>query len=119
LDVGPEDQSCWYYHQYLIANMTDPPSAVTIAPNLDTPRKLDILRQEVDNIRELLEDYDEEDIKLAYEALIDYTLVAARLQDRAPTPAETEDMRGWLGRLRALDPMRKGRWDDFEREHLA
>jgi geranylgeranyl transferase type-2 subunit alpha len=99
--------------------MTDPPSAATIAPNLDTPRKLDILRQEVDNIRELLEDYDEEDIKLAYEALIDYTLVAARLQDRAPTSAETEDMRGWLGRLRALDPMRKGRWDDFEREHLA
>ncbi|KAH6688391.1 geranylgeranyl transferase type-2 subunit alpha [Plectosphaerella plurivora] len=117
LDVGPEDQSCWYYHQYLVANMTDPPSAATIAPNLDTARKLEMLRSEVDNIRELLEDYDEEDIKLAYEALIDYTLVASRLQDREATPAETDDLRGWLGRLRALDPMRKGRWDDFEREH--
>lgn len=97
--------------------MTDPPSPATIAPDLPPAKQLDMLRREVDNIRELLEDYDEEDIKLAYEALIDYTLVAARLQGRDPSPAETDDLRAWLARLRALDPMRKGRWDDFEREH--
>lgn len=96
--------------------MTQPNTAATIAPNLEAAIKVDLLRREVDNTKELLEDGDMS-IKLAFEALIDYSLDIARLQGRETTTEEKDELRGWLTKLRQLDPMRKGRWDDFERQH--
>lgn len=116
LDVGFEDQSCWYYHQLLVANMTEPVGESTIAPNLTSDDKAAILRDEIANIEELLQDYDQ-DIKLAYEALLDYTLLIVRLEARSPSEEEKGSLRDWLAKLRKLDPMRNGRWDDFEQEH--
>ncbi|KAM0282830.1 hypothetical protein ACHAQH_002834 [Verticillium albo-atrum] len=116
LDVGPEDQSCWYYHQFLVLNITEPVGKQTIAPNLSAEDKIPILQSEIDNIKDLLEDYDD-DLKLAYEALMDYTPALARLEGREETEADRAELQGWLAKLRKLDPMRKGRWDDFEQEH--
>ncbi|EEY17896.1 geranylgeranyl transferase type-2 subunit alpha [Verticillium alfalfae VaMs.102] len=116
LDVGPEDQSCWYYHQFLVLNITEPVGKQTIAPNLSAEDKVPILQSEIDNIKDLLEDYDD-DLKLAYEALMDYTPALARLEGREETEANRAELQGWLAKLRKLDPMRKGRWDDFERAH--
>ncbi|KAF3352272.1 T-complex protein 1 subunit delta [Verticillium dahliae VDG1] len=116
LDVGPEDQSCWYYHQFLVLNMTEPVGKQTIAPNLGAEDKVPILQSEIDNIKDLLEDYDD-DLKLAYEALMDYTPALARLEGREETETDRAELQGWLAKLRKLDPMRKGRWDDFERAH--
>lgn len=65
-------------------------------------------------IQDLLEDYDE-DIKLAYEALLDHILAVARLEDREPNSEEKDELTSLLAKLRASDPMRKGRWDDFDR----
>ncbi|KAL2753656.1 hypothetical protein ACRALDRAFT_1082841 [Sodiomyces alcalophilus JCM 7366] len=114
LDVGPEDQSCWYYHQFLVSNITSPPTRLTIAPNLSSAEKVSILRREMEYIRDLLEDYDE-DIKLAYEALLDHILAVARLENRDTTAEEKGELASLLAKLRASDPMRKGRWDDFEK----
>ncbi|KAM0335591.1 hypothetical protein ACHAQA_000639 [Verticillium albo-atrum] len=116
LDVGPEDQSCWYYHQFLVLNITEPVGKQTIAPNLSAADKIPILQSEIENIKDLLEDYDD-DLKLAYEALMDYTPALARLEGREETETDRTELQGWLAKLRKLDPMRKGRWDDFEREH--
>ncbi|KAG7139872.1 hypothetical protein HYQ46_008067 [Verticillium longisporum] len=88
----------------------------TIAPNLCAEVKVPILQSEIDNIKDLLEDYDD-DLKLAYEALMDYTPALARLEGRDETEANRAELQGWLAKLRKLDPMRKGRWDDFERAH--
>ena len=115
LNVGPEDQSLWYYHQYLMLNLTTlpPNNEHTITPTLPIEDRIAFLRNELAEIRDLLEDYD--NVKLIYEALIDLTLDLCRLEGkRKPDEEEKENLREWLGKMKELDPMRMGRWRDFE-----
>jgi geranylgeranyl transferase type-2 subunit alpha len=72
------------------------------------------LTREIDEIKELLEDYD--DAKLIYEGLFEYTLYLCQLERREPDDSERADLVAWLGKLKQLDPMRNGRWADLERE---
>lgn len=74
-------------------------------------RKSYILREIVD-IKDLLEDYD--DIKWIYEALVEYTTALWQLTDQVREQQEQRDVGVWLARLRELDPMRNGRWNDLE-----
>lgn len=87
----------------------------TITPNFTQEDRITYSTREIDQIKELLEDYD--DIKWVYEALIEYTVALSRLQDREPDAEETEELRAWLSKLRVLDPMRYGRWNDVEKEY--
>ena len=84
-------------------------------PRLGTEERVAYIRAEIEEIRDLLEDYD--DIKWIYEALMGCTLAVAEVEGREMSEAERGEMRGWLGKLRVLDPMRKGRWDDEERRY--
>ncbi len=70
--------------------------------------------REIDNIKDLLEDY--VDVKWIYEALLEYTVALTQLQERRPEPDELQDLQAWLEKLKALDPMRQGRWNDVEVE---
>lgn len=72
------------------------------------------VKQEIVDIKDLLEDYD--DSKLIYEALMEYTLALSTLEKRNSSEDELVDLRDWLSKLKQLDPMRKGRWDDTETE---
>lgn len=74
-------------------------------------RKSYILREIVD-IKDLLEDYD--DIKWIYEALVEYTTALWQLTGQVREQQEQRDVGIWLARLRELDPMRNGRWNDLE-----
>ena len=115
LNVGPEDQSLWYYHQFLILNLVEHTARATITPRLAPEDRVSYITREIEDIRDLLEDYD--DIKRIYEALLEYTLALAQVEEREPSGDEKGDMKAWLARLRALDPMRAGRWDDTERQY--
>jgi geranylgeranyl transferase type-2 subunit alpha len=115
LNVGPEDQSLWYYHQFLMLNVLGSLGSVSIAPHLPTPERVAYVNQEMDGIKDLLEDYD--DIKWLYEALLEYTVALSRLEGRNLDEEELGQLRGWLGRLEELDPMRRGRWADARKEH--
>ncbi|KAJ2899345.1 uncharacterized protein MKZ38_003274 [Zalerion maritima] len=115
LNVGPEDQSLWYYHQFLILNLINDVKQATIVPNITVEQKSEYVQREIDDIKDFLEDYD--DIKWIYEALLEYTLALAKLESREATTSEKEDLKTWLTKLRELDPMRKGRWDDVEKEY--
>lgn len=86
----------------------------SIAPALTLDDRIQYVSSEIDEIKELLEDY--HDMKLIYEALFDYTLYLCRLQNREPDAGEKADLVAWLGKLKELDPMRAGRWADLERE---
>lgn len=110
LNVGPEDQSLWFYHQFLMASFTPGNEQYAIVTDFSTTEKIDHLAQEIAEIKELAEDYD--DVKWIYEALVEYTVTLGQL--RKLENEEETDLRGWLGRLRKLDPMRQGRWDDLE-----
>jgi len=115
LDVGPEDQSLWYYHQFLISQIVDHGDRPTIVAALTVDERAYCLRHEIDEIKDLLDDYPS--IKWIYEALLKYTLALDRLEQRTERDGGcVSDLRTWLAKLRVLDPMRTGRWRDIERE---
>ncbi|KAK3321496.1 hypothetical protein B0T19DRAFT_267747 [Cercophora scortea] len=114
LNVGPEDQSLWYYHRYLMLNLVNFVGHPTIAPAFTQEDRVTYVIREIEDIRELLEDYD--DVQLIYEALFDYTLHLCQLEERQPDPEERVELAGWLKKLMVLDPMRSGRWADLERD---
>jgi geranylgeranyl transferase type-2 subunit alpha len=114
LNVGPEDQSLWYYHQFLVLNLADPTSSRQIAPNLTVEERKTYIDREVIDIKDLLEDY--RDIKWIYEALIEYAIALSQLIGQPFEPETQNDVASWLENLRKLDPKRNGRWDDLEKE---
>ncbi|GJD02158.1 geranylgeranyl transferase type-2 subunit alpha [Colletotrichum higginsianum] len=114
LNVGPEDQSLWFYHRFLVQDMTEADGRSKIAPNLSRDQRARYVRCEIDGIKELLEDYD--DIVWIYKALLDYTIALPKLEGRAPDNGEVTDLGAWMAEVRRLDPMRNGRWDDLEKE---
>ncbi|KAJ4024690.1 Rab geranylgeranyltransferase [Fusarium irregulare] len=110
LDVGPEDQSLWYYHRFLISQIVGDDDPQTAAP-MDPNEKAAYVRHEVDAIKDLLDDY--KDVKCIYEALLEYTLTLEKLERRDRDQEDLIDLQTWLTKLRVLDPMRKGRWNDI------
>ncbi|KAI0443981.1 protein prenylyltransferase [Xylaria telfairii] len=114
LNVGPEDQSLWYYHRYLMAQVVGSERRPAIAPNLAAEHKISILEEEVEFIKDLLEDFPK--FKWPYEALLEYTLALRKLQPNGQDKREDSDPNFWLAQLRKLDAMQAGRWDDVERD---
>ncbi|KAK0639210.1 hypothetical protein B0T16DRAFT_422635 [Cercophora newfieldiana] len=114
LNVGPEDYSLWYYHQFLMLNLLNYVGHPTIAPTLTNDERAAYITREIDDIKDLLEDYP--DYKLIYEALLDYTLSLCQVEGRKPDSSEKEQLIEWLRQLKRLDPMRDGRWTDLERD---
>ncbi|PKK54900.1 hypothetical protein CI102_408 [Trichoderma harzianum] len=112
LNVGPEDQSLWYYHQFLVSQIVGDGNKRSITPALTVDEKIAYLKHEIDEIKDLLEDYD--NIKWIYEALSEYTVALERLQRTDGNSAEAGDLQVYLSKLRTLDPMRTGRWNDVE-----
>lgn len=114
LNVGPEDQSLWYYHQFLMLDVIDQSGQPTFTSNLTVQEKVSYINREIADIKDLLEDYD--DCKLLYERLIDYTLQLATMEKRRPSSDEESALRMWLSKLRELDPLRTGRWNDLDKQ---
>ncbi|KAK4216216.1 hypothetical protein QBC37DRAFT_417603 [Rhypophila decipiens] len=114
INVGPEDQSLWYYHHFLMLNLVSPVGHPTIAPALTRETRITYVIREIEQIKELLEDYD--DVQLIYEALIDYTLFLCQFLERKPDGSERAELVSWLDKVKKLDPMRSGRWADLERD---
>ena len=115
LNVDPGDQSLWYYHQFLMLQMVGGGDRPTIVGNMDLREKVLHARHEIEEIKDLLEDYPS--TKWIYEALLEYTLALMGLeQGTVPRDGELGDLQNWLAKLRTLDPMRMGRWDDVERQ---
>lgn len=114
LNVGPEDQSLWYYHQFLMLDVINQSGQPSITSNLTDQDKAAYISREIVDIKELLEDYD--DCKLLYERLMDYTIELASLEKRQPSSNEKSTLKSWLFKLRELDPLRTGRWNDIEKQ---
>ncbi|KAK8134986.1 hypothetical protein PG984_006998 [Apiospora sp. TS-2023a] len=120
LNVGPEDQSLWYYHQFLMDQIIVPGGVGAmglIAPNLSLADRREFLDREVTEIKDLLVDY--ADVKLIYEALLEYAMANRAMGESAADTANQDEMMGWLAKLKELDPLRRGRWDDLEKSLKA
>ncbi|KAF0328199.1 geranylgeranyl transferase type-2 subunit alpha [Colletotrichum asianum] len=114
LNVGPEDQSLWYYHHFLILNLTESDGGSKIARNLSQEERATYVKREIEDIKELAEDYD--DVVGIYKALLDYTRTLPQIEGRSLSDDETDDLKNWMAKVRKLDPMRSGRWSDLEKE---
>ncbi len=114
LNVGPEDQSLWYYHQFLMSQIVNCQSQTTIVPALTREERAGYLKREIDDIKDLLDDY--ADIKWIYEALLECSLALQRLEKDEGNDSGKEDVTPWLEKVRTLDPMRRGRWGDVEKQ---
>lgn len=108
----PYDQSLWFYHQNLMCTFDPARSAQTMAPNLSDSERLDYIRKEIEAIEDLLDGA--EDCKWIYQALIDCTLLASKIEGTMSSEAK-ENVLKWLTELKKLDPLRRGRWIDFEK----
>ncbi|PHH69626.1 hypothetical protein CDD80_6607 [Ophiocordyceps camponoti-rufipedis] len=115
LNVGPDDQSLWYYHKFLMHELVGSSNKHTFVPELPvTDRKLFALT-EIDNVRELAGDY--ADVKWIWEALVEYTVAIVELEDRPLNRQERTDVISWLGTLRVRDRKRNGRWNYIQTRH--
>ncbi|KAH7021420.1 uncharacterized protein B0I36DRAFT_251437, partial [Microdochium trichocladiopsis] len=113
LNVGPEDQSLWFYHQHIISQIADVDSGQgqgSIAPRLSREQRQAYIQQEIDFIKDLAQDYG--DVKWIYQALIGCTAALRGLG--VGISDQAEDREGWLQKLRDTDPLRAGRWQDLE-----
>ncbi|GAP92830.1 putative geranylgeranyl transferase type-2 subunit alpha [Rosellinia necatrix] len=114
LNVGPEDQSLWYYHRYLMSQVIGSEGKPIITPNLTVAQKISYLDLEIEFIKDLLQDFP--NLKWPYEALLEYTFALCKLQPGAASEGEEKDPNFWLAKLRKLDAMQAGRWNDVERD---
>lgn len=113
LNVGPEDQSLWYYHQFLVHAVRNATGDGPIVSKLLVEERLRYLNNEIDFVQELLEDYS--GVKWIYEALVEYTLAADHATNNKLQQANKTLLIGWLGRLKELDSKRHGRWLELEK----
>ncbi|KAJ3498581.1 hypothetical protein NLG97_g1013 [Lecanicillium saksenae] len=114
LNVGPEDQSLWYYHQYLTWNVADQPEDLSILPNTETEDRVRLITQEIDFIKDLLEDY--KDVKWIYEMLLEYTLLIRKLGNKSFNSEQNTELEGWIAIIKRLDPQRSNRWEVLAKE---
>ena len=114
LFTDPYDQSLWFYHDFLMLNLLSIEDTGPATPfvQFSSQDRQAYLKAELAQVKELLEDTD--DCKWVYQFLLHYSVRHAALcnQDNVFT---TMDLSDWLDRLRKLDPLRKGRWDDLEK----
>ncbi|KIX05305.1 uncharacterized protein Z518_06177 [Rhinocladiella mackenziei CBS 650.93] len=107
----PYDQSLWFYHQNLMCTFDPDQAARSMAPNLSNDQRLKYIASEKEYIEEVLEDA--QDCKWPYQALIECTLLEAKL-NKGMQKDDNRKIREWLDMLKTLDPLRKGRWLDME-----
>lgn len=115
--IDPYDQSLWFYHQTLMCTFDPSVSSQTMAPNLSDSERLEYIRREIEAIQDMVDGA--EDCKYIYQALIDCTLLMAKIQgSNSMTSEDKEKVLGWLAEIKTLDPLRRGRWMDFEKALL-
>ena len=113
LYTDPYDQSLWFYHQYLMSTLDKQnPQAYEILTDCTNLDRLNYLEQEIDSVRDMLDGA--EDCKYIYQALLEYSRRYIEIGGGNKKVTSLE-MKGWLNELRKIDPLREGRWNDFEK----
>ncbi|RDA86273.1 hypothetical protein CP533_0419 [Ophiocordyceps camponoti-saundersi (nom. inval.)] len=110
INVGPDDQSPWYYHKFLMYNLTDGSSINQVVfSHLPKTDRKSYLLQEISNVQELTDDF--ADVKWIWEALVEQSLAIFHLDGRPGSIQERADLNLWFQRLEVLDQKRLGRWN--------
>lgn len=111
LYADSNDQSLWFYHQYLISTFDPKYVHISITPHLSLDQKLEYINLEYNKVLEMLDGA--EDCKWIYQSLIQISILYNTLSNEWPAPGD--QIRKWVRELKRLDPLRKGRWHDIEK----
>ncbi|CAG7920852.1 unnamed protein product [Penicillium olsonii] len=111
--IDPYDQSLWFYHQNLMSAFDPAMAQRTMTPHLSSSDRLEYIRGEIEEIQEMLDGA--EDCKYIYQALIEYTLLASKVEGSLSTE-DRKQVLSWLSELKTLDPLRRERWLDLEKK---
>ena len=123
LMLDPYDQSLWYYHEYLMSlilssggNDNGRPGSHTQATQwvaFSNHDREELLKVEIEEIKELLEDPNVHDCKWVYFHLLFY--IQEYLEIEAGNKLmPTQEMIQYFTNLKRLDPLRSRRWQDWE-----
>lgn len=104
------DQSLWFYHQYLMCTFDPKHAPKSMASFLTTDERLTYVKSELANLLDMLDGA--EDCKWIYKALIHLCTVHRALNNI--WPVQESQIHDWIAQLRMLDPLRNGRWNDLE-----
>jgi geranylgeranyl transferase type-2 subunit alpha len=113
LFTDPDDQSLWFYYQFLMTTLVEPAGNDAIVPELTPADRAAYIRAQITNMKDILEVAD--DCKWVYNVLMEYTIALWATEGRQPAVEETQECKEWLAHMRQQDPLRHGRWDDLER----
>ncbi|KAL8973787.1 MAG: hypothetical protein Q9197_001977 [Variospora fuerteventurae] len=108
-DPDSNDQSLWFYHQYLILNFEPTANKDSILPDLSVEDKLYYIHTQITDLQDMLEGA--ETCKWIYQRLLDLALMSRALHSDWQIPSS--DLESWIANLTHLDPLRKGRWNDL------
>ncbi|KAG9686071.1 protein prenylyltransferase, partial [Aureobasidium melanogenum] len=113
LYTDPYDQSLWFYHNYLMTNLSPKTSSeLRIVPDLTNQDRIEYFDTQFDLLKDMLEDT--KDCKWIYLALVTYTPEYLEI-DAGNKKITTLELTVWLDQLEQLDPLRKGRWVDLRK----
>ncbi|BFZ61335.1 Rab geranylgeranyltransferase [Saitoella coloradoensis] len=116
--TDPADSSCWIYHQFLLSSLTKKPvegdkDEPVLTPT-DLGEKIGLLRAEIGVIQELSGMEPEEKWPLL--SLVHYKKMLAELSEDNDDEGGKEEVREMLRRLKEIDPLRRGRYETWEKE---
>ncbi|KAF2093154.1 geranylgeranyl transferase type 2 subunit alpha [Rhizodiscina lignyota] len=110
--TDPFNQSAWDYHAFLMGTISPNSSVETvIVRDFTNHDRVIYFEREMDRIKEMLQV--DEDCKFIYLALLQYAATYLDIEG-GNKYVTTREMRDWLAKLRELDTLRRGRWDDLE-----
>ena len=108
--AGSEDQSLWFYHQYLMCTFDPKYAAESMVPDLAMVERIAYVSKEIIKIREMLDGA--EDCKWIYQSLIHLNLLYHEISN--DWYEEASQIGEYIDELAKLDPLRLGRWNDLK-----
>ncbi|RDA86625.1 hypothetical protein CP532_1055 [Ophiocordyceps camponoti-leonardi (nom. inval.)] len=112
LNIGPDDQSLWYYHKYLILILTGSSTYRSVSFQLPWTDRKTYISHEIAKAQELTEDY--AGMKWVWEALVEQTLAMLQLDGQPGGTQDRANLSLWLQNLKILDGKRIRRWQHLE-----
>lgn len=109
--TDPYDQSLWFYHQYLMSTMLNLQEHRASWVKFSSSEQTETIEEQMAVIRELLDDTT--DCKWIYQNLLQLWEQRNSVHDVGKLD-EVDVAQQWLAQLRKLDPLRRGRWLDWE-----
>ena len=113
--AGSEDQSLWFYHQYLMSTFDPKYSEETMVPGLTRAEITAYVHNEITKVQEMLDGA--EDCKWIYQSLIQLNILYHDICNDWFEEASHLDR--YIDQLTKLDPLRSGRWNDLKSQIKA